>query len=89
MGYSQEFIEWTKATGLEASHSIADASLKLAPDTSNTESCEGLGYIGMTKNSEGQLFMKKPAANADGFELESFYSIVSKYVIGPVTPPTV
>ena len=86
MGYSQEFIDWTKAEGLTASHTILEESTKLAPDTSNEVSCEGIGYVGMMKNSDGQLFVKMPADNADGFELVSYFTILVRYVPGDLTP---
>jgi hypothetical protein len=86
MGYSQEFIDWTKATDLTASHSISESSTLLAPETSNDEVCDGIGYIGMSKDSTGQLFMKMKSDNEQGFEMVIFGDVLAKYFPGDLTP---
>jgi hypothetical protein len=86
MGYSQEFIDWTKAEGLTADHTIESESTLLGPGMSNNISCEGVGYIGMTKDADGMLHMKMSSDNEQGFELVTYYTVLLKYVTGDLTP---
>lgn len=79
MGYSKEFIEWTKSD-LDYAFEVKEVSANMLPGDSNKITCEGIGYVGMFKDYEGNLMLKMKSNNKDGFVLEKYVDVKSKFL---------
>lgn len=79
MTYCDEYKNWVDSS-VESTFSIKETSAKLKPTQSNdTVKCDGLGFIGLYKQSDGLLMFKFPSDNENGYELVSYPEIWKKY----------
>ena len=54
MSYCKEYIEWTNST-MESTFSIAEVSAGMIPGNVRDVMCEGIGFVKMFKESDGDL----------------------------------
>ena len=54
MGYSLEYKEWT-GENVDVEFSITEVSSNLGPDMEKEFTCDGIGFIALLKDSDGQL----------------------------------
>lgn len=88
MTYSLEYKEWT-GENVEADFSIKEVSGNLAPDTEQEITCDGIGFIALLKDSDGQLKAKMKPVNGEPSEIVSYFDILSKFKAHSPEPPTV
>jgi hypothetical protein len=87
MGYSLEYKEWT-GENVDVEFSITEVSSNLGPDMEKEFTCDGIGFVALLKDSDGQLKAKMKSINGEPSEIVSYFDILSKYNVHSVTPPT-
>lgn len=87
MGYSLEYKEWT-GENVEVEFSITEVSSNLGPDMEKEFTCDGIGFISLLKDSDGQLKAKMKPVDGEPSEIVSYFDILSKYNVHSTTPPT-
>jgi hypothetical protein len=87
MGYSLEYKEWT-GENVEAEFSIAEASANIGPDMEKEFICDGIGFISLLKDSDGQLKVKMKPEDGEPSEIVSYFDVMSKFGASSNTPPT-
>jgi hypothetical protein len=88
MGYSLEYKDWTGEI-VETEFSIAEASANIGPDMEKEFICDGIGFIALLKDSEGQLKVKMKSVNGEPSEIVSYFDILTKFKANSNTPPSV
>jgi hypothetical protein len=84
MGYSLEYVTWTNAL-VEPTFEIIVETL-LPGDTDDSKACEGIGFNGVYKAETGVLMLKMIADNEDGYILEPYTDVRSRYTDAPFVP---
>jgi hypothetical protein len=84
MGYSLEYVTWTNAS-VEPTFEIIVESLEPG-ESDNDKACEGLGSSGVYKSESGVLMLKMTADNEDGYILEPYTEVRSRYTDEPFVP---
>lgn len=79
MKYSKEFTEWTNSN-MDYMFEIKEVSGGMLPGDSNNVSCDGIGYIGMYKDLEGNLMLKMKSNNEDGFIMEKYVDVKGRFL---------
>ena len=87
MGYSLEYKEWT-GENVDVEFSITEVSSNLGPDMEKEFTCDGIGFIAVLKDSDGQLKAKMKPVDGEPSEIVSYFDILSKYNVHNTTPPT-
>lgn len=87
MGYSLEYKEWTKSD-VPVEFSITEASSNLGPDMEKEFICDGIGFIALLKDADGQLKVKMKPVDGEPSEIVSYFDILSKYNVHSTVPPT-
>jgi hypothetical protein len=87
MGYSLEYKEWT-GENVEVEFSIAEASSNIGPDMEKEFICDGIGFIALLKDSDGQLKAKMKPVDGEPSEIVYYFDVMSKFGAGSNTPPT-
>ena len=86
MAYSLEYKEWT-GENVEVEFSIKEVSGNLPPDGETEVTCDGIGLIGLLKDSDGQLKVKMKPVDGEPSEIVSYFDILAKYkIFEPTTP---
>lgn len=80
MAYSLEFKTWT-GEDVEASFEIEDESL--LPGESDDICCEGIGNLGRYKDLDGNLMLKMPSTNENGFQMLPYLLVRSRFTYLP------
>lgn len=79
MMYCEEYKNWVDST-VDATFSIKEASANLSPGQTNDDvRCDGIGFVGLYKQDDGQLMFKFPNDSELGYELVWYPSIYQKY----------
>jgi hypothetical protein len=84
MGYSLEYVTWTNAS-VEPTFEIMIDDLQPG-ETDDNKACEGIGFSGVYKGESGVLMLKMVADNEDGYVLEPFTDVRSRYTDEPFVP---
>jgi hypothetical protein len=79
MTFCKEFVDWT-GNKVEWDFQIKEVSHNLKPGNSVDIKCDGLGFIGLYKDSDGMLMLKFEADNPEGYVLSPFFVVKSQYV---------
>jgi hypothetical protein len=79
MVYCEEYKNWVDST-IEATFSIKETSANMKPgDTNDNVRCDGIGFIGLYKQDDGQLMFKFPNNSELGYELMWYPGVFKKY----------
>jgi hypothetical protein len=76
MSYSLEYKTWT-GEDVEALFEMEDESL--LPGESDDIVCEGIGNLGRYKDLDGNLMLKMPSTNDDGYEMIPYLLVRSRF----------
>lgn len=89
MPYSLEYKTWTNSD-VTADFSIKEISGNLAPDSEKEIVCDGIGFIGLVKDSDGLLKVKLKSVDGAPSEVVTYFEILHKYKVDtPYEDPTV
>jgi hypothetical protein len=79
MMYCEEYKNWVDST-VDATFSIKETSANMKPgDTNDNVRCDGIGFIGLYKQDDGQLMFKFPNNSELGYELMWYPGVFKKY----------
>ena len=79
MVYCEEYKNWVDST-VDATFSIKETSANMRPgDTNDEVRCDGIGFIGLYKQNDGQLMFKFPNDSELGYELIWYPAVFKKY----------
>jgi hypothetical protein len=80
MPYSQEYKDWTNSD-VTADFSIREISGNLPPDGEKEITCDGIGFIGLLKDSDGLLKVKMKPVDGAPSEIVTYFDILSKHKV--------
>ena len=87
MAYSLEYKEWT-GEDVVTDFSIKEFSTNLGPDGEVEVVCDGIGIIGLLKDSDGLLKVKMKPVDGEPSEIVTYFDILSKFKVHSTELPT-